>query len=216
MDINNFPLISYIAKKKIPIILSTGFGNFREIKKSIDIIKKNKCKLIILHCVSEYPPNDKDLNLKRILKYKKLFKVPVGFSDHTVGTDITFAAMAIGASIVEKHFTINKKMKGWDHSISADPEDLKNINNYSKKLQKVLGKENIYRVESDLKTMKFRRSIVAKRNIQKWEKIKFKDLSYKRPGNGIPPGDWKKIVGKYPKKKIFYDEQINLKNLKRS
>ncbi len=124
--------------------------------------------------------------------------------------------MAIGASIVEKHFTINKKMKGWDHSISADPEDLKNINNYSKKLQKVLGKENIYRVESDLKTMKFRRSIVAKRNIQKWEKIKFKDLSYKRPGNGIPPGDWKKIVGKYPKKKIFYDEQINLKNLKRS
>ena len=213
MDINNYPLITYIAKKKIPIVLSTGFGSKKEIIQAVKIIKKYKTKFALLHCVSEYPPQDRSINLNRILKLKKMFGVPVGFSDHTLGLDVPRAAISLGANIVEKHFTLNQKMKGWDHSISMNPKELKIISLFKKKIKTIMGKNKIYRVESKKNTIAFRRSIVASKIINKGEKILFSDLSFKRPGNGFPPGQWKKIVGKIAKRKINYDEQINSSNI---
>ncbi|MDA9604787.1 N-acetylneuraminate synthase family protein [Candidatus Pelagibacter sp.] len=213
MDINNHPLIEYLSKKKIPIILSTGFGNKKEIFSAINILKKNKTKYIVLHCVSEYPPKNKDLNLNRIVHLKNILKVPIGFSDHTIGTDIPFAAISLGVKVLEKHFTLNKKMKGWDHSISINPEELKKISDFKKKINQAMGINHIYRVETIQNTNAFRRSVVAAKIINKGKKISFSDLDFKRPGNGLPPTEWKKLVGKRAKKKIKFDEKIFLKNI---
>ena len=214
MDINNYPFIEYISKKKIPIILSTGFGSENEIKKAISILKKNKVKFAILHCVSEYPPKIKKLNLNRIPYLKKKFRVPVGFSDHTIGTDSSLIALTLGANVIEKHFTLNKNTKGWDHSISANPIEFKIITEFSKDINKKLGTNKIYRVETKKNTNLFRRSIVANKKINKGKKILFSDLNFKRPGDGLEPSHWKKIVGKYAKKTIEYDDQISFKNIK--
>ena len=214
MDINNHPLIEYISKKKIPIILSTGFGDKKEIMSAINILKKNKTRYIVLHCVSEYPPKNKDLNLSRISYLNRDLKVPIGFSDHTIGTDIPFAAISLGIKVLEKHFTLNKKMKGWDHAISMNPGELKKISSFKKKISEAMGKDKIYRVESKEKTNAFRRSIVAAKMINKGDKISLSDLDFKRPGDGLPPTQWKRVVGKKTKKTINYDEPIYLKNLK--
>ena len=213
MDINNYPFIEYISKIKKPIIISTGFGNKYEIKKAISILKKNKAKFAVLHCVSEYPPKMNKLNLIRIPYLKKIFNVPVGFSDHTVGVESSLIALALGANIIEKHFTLDKKMKGWDHLISANPNELKIISNFSKNINKKLGVKNIYRVESEKSTKLFRRSIVANNIISKGKKILLSDLNFKRPGNGLEPSKLKMILGKRSKKIIYYDDQILLKNL---
>ena len=214
MDINNYPFIEHIAKKKIPIILSTGFGSRSEIIKATLLIKKYKTKFAILHCVSEYPPQNNKLNLNRIKLLKKQFKVPIGFSDHTIGTSASVIAMTLGAKIIEKHFTLNKRMKGWDHSISADSKDLKYIANFSKNFNQMLGIKKIYRVESRKNTVIFRRSIVANDNIAKGEKITLSNLNFKRPGDGLNPGEAKKIIGKIALKKIIKDEKISLRFLK--
>jgi len=214
MDINNYPFIEYISKKKIPVILSTGLGSENEIKKAISILKKSKVKFAILHCISEYPPKIKKLNLNRIPHLKRKFKVPVGFSDHTIGTHSSLIALTLGASVIEKHFTLNKNMKGWDHSISANPTELKIITKFSKDINKRLGTNKIYRVETKKNTTQFRRSIVASKKITKGKKILFSDLNFKRPGDGLEPLHWKKIVGKYAKKTIEYDDQIFFKNIK--
>ena len=214
MDLNNYPLIQYIAKKKVSIILSTGFGTKSEICKAVSILKKNKIKFSLLHCISEYPPNFKNLNLNRINHLKEFFSVPVGFSDHTIGTDASISALTLGANIIEKHFTLNKNLKGWDHSISANPSELKTICNFSKKIPEILGKKSIYRVESKKNVIQFRRSIVAARNIKVGERIKMSDLNYKRPGDGLDPIFFEKIIGKKLKKSLNVDQKILLKNLK--
>ena len=214
MDLNNHPFIKYIAKKKIPIILSTGFGTEKEISDAVKLIKKYNSKLAILHCVSEYPPQIKKLNLNRIKILKAKFKIPVGFSDHTIGVNASCIAMTLGAQIIEKHFTLNKKMKGWDHPISADILDMESICKFSKNLKKILGSEKIYRVESVNKKKLFRRSIVANKYLNKGKKLSLNDLNFKRPGNGIGPNNYKKILGKFTNKNIKKDELIKFKFLK--
>jgi len=214
MDLNNYPLIEYIAKKKVPVILSTGFGTNNEIKKAVFILKKKKVKFSLLHCISEYPPIDKKLNIKRIKSLAKSYSVPIGFSDHSIGFDASLTALALGAKIIEKHFTLNKKMDGWDHAISANPLELKIICNFSKKINSILGKSKIYRTETNSNVIKFRRSIVAAKNIKLGSKIKFVDLDYKRPGDGISPSEYKKLIGKKTKRNIDIDEQILPKHLR--
>ena len=201
MDINNYPLIEYIAKKKVFVILSTGFGSKIEIEKAISILRINKIKFAILHCVSEYPPKNEKLNLKRIPTLKKKFNIPVGFSDHTIGVNSSIIALTLGANIIEKHFTLNKRMKGWDHAISADPKELKIITDFAFNIKKILGIEKIFRVESKKNTKLFRRSIVSSKKLYKGDKIIFTDLNFKRPGDGLEPIKWKTLVGKYLKKK---------------
>lgn len=212
MDLNNYPFIDYVAKKKIPLLLSTGFANINEIDRAIKIVKKYHKNLTILHCVAEYPPATDTLNLKKIEKLKRKYSLTVGFSDHSIGTTISLSAVALGAMVIEKHFTTNKKLKGWDHSISADPKELSFISNESKKILKAIKDRNFEVVESDQKKIIFRRSIVASRNIQKGEYFKRDMLNFKRPGTGIPPSNLKIVLGKKVKRNIEFDSLIKKKD----
>ncbi len=125
MDINNLELLRYMAKQNKPIILSTGMSTLGEIEKAVEVIEEEgNNQIILLHCISIYPPAYEDINLNNILMLEKAFNYPVGFSDHTIGTSIPLAAVALGSCIIEKHFTLDKDMPGWDHEISADPEEL--------------------------------------------------------------------------------------------
>ena len=211
MDLNNYPFINYIAKKKKPIVLSTGMGSLPEIDKAIKTIEStgNK-KIIILHCLSIYPAPYNKINLSRIYTLKKLYPYPIGYSDHSIGSFISVGAVAKGATLIEKHFTLDKKMKGWDHTLSAEPLEFKETINYCKNTYLALGSSRIYRTEPNNRIKEFRRSIVAAKKIAKGEIFTEQMLDYKRPGTGLPPEMIKVILGKRSKKNIEYDDLIKL------
>ena len=209
MDLNNYAFLEHIAKKNKTIILSTGLSNLSEIDKAVSTIENtgNK-KLILLHCTSIYPLKSKDVNLKRIETLKKLYPYPIGFSDHTPGFEIALASVALGVCLIEKHFTLDKNMSGWDHHMSTDSTDMNNLVMSSKKVFSALGSNRILRVETKERVNSFRRSIVASKNIKKGEKFKKKNLDFKRPGTGLPPEKINDIVGKIAKRNITFDELI--------
>jgi sialic acid synthase SpsE len=198
MDINNYPLLRYLAKFDKPILLSTGMANLGEIEKAVKIIEKEgNSKIIILHCVAVYPPEDKDLNLKNISMLQKTFGYPVGFSDHTIGFAAPLASVALGACIIEKHFTTDKDLPGWDHEISANPEEMKIIVDSSKIINDSLGqfKRTVSAAEEEKKKV-FRRSIVLNKNLKAGDIIKEEDIELKRPGTGLAPDQIHFVVGK--------------------
>lgn len=213
MDLNNYDFIDYVAKKNKTIILSTGLSDLSEIDKAVSTIEKsgNK-KLIILHCVAIYPPKYEEINLKRIITLKNLYPYPIGFSDHSDSFEVALAAIALGACFIEKHFTIDKEMNGWDHHMSTDSNDMKKLVEGSKKIFAALGDNRIKRVESKERVDSFRRSIVSSRKIVKGETIKREDLDLKRPGTGLAPEKLSDVIGKKAKKDIEYDELISFED----
>ncbi|MBI4931333.1 MAG: N-acetylneuraminate synthase family protein [Bacteroidetes bacterium] len=215
MDVNNLTLLKYAANTNKPIVLSTGMASLDEIKSAVKTIEsQGNYKIILLHCISIYPPEFVDINLNNILMLRQTFNYPVGFSDHTIGTSIPLAATTLGSCIIEKHFTIDKDLPGWDHQISADPLEMKTIVNESKNIVKALGMyERVVLKEEEEKKLKFRRSIVAKHNLTAGHIITTNDLVFKRPGTGIPPDEINKIVGKKIKRNIKEDELIHRKDL---
>jgi len=215
MDINNLELIKYIAKQRKPIVLSTGMSSLGEIERAIEVIENQKIfQIVILHCVSIYPPKYEDINLNNIKMLHKVFDYPVGFSDHTIGFSIPLAAVALGSCVIEKHFTIDKTLPGWDHEISADPNELKIICEESKNIVKALGsyKRTVSKTEND-KIEKFRRSIILSREMKAGETIKYNDLKFKRPGEGIRPDEVYYVIGRTLKKDKKYDEILNWEDL---
>ena len=211
MDLNNYPLLDYIARKNRPIVLSTGLSTLSEIDMAIRTIEEaGNNEIVILHCVATYPTSDSDVNLKNIETFSKLYPYPVGFSDHTLGTCIPLAAVANGACLIEKHFTLDKTMEGWDHKISATPEEMRIIAENSKRIFDALGSTRISQMESKEQQNAFRRSIIAAKEISEGEVITEEMLTSKRPGTGIPPGDVKYILGKKAKRNINHDEMIDL------
>ena len=213
-DLGNLPLLNQIGKLKKKILLSTGMSNLNEITQSINELVKagtKKKNITILHCTSLYPTNFIDLNLKSILYLKDKLKLPVGFSDHSQGIEASLAAVALGATVIEKHFTLSKKMVGPDHSSSLDPNELKNLVIGIKKIEKSIGKYEKKITKNEIQNkMKLKKSIVASKNILKGEFFKTINLTTKRPGNGISPIRWYKILGKKAKKNFLKDEQIKI------
>lgn len=211
MDLNNYPFLEYLASKNIPIILSTGLAELSEIDEAVRCIEKYHEEIIILHCVSNYPPKDGDVNLRNITMLQQNYsKYAVGFSDHTIGIEIPVASVALGSCIIEKHFTLDKEMFGWDHKVSADFHDLKELITASNRVavamgsyRRVLNKEDFRRIPA------FRRSIVAAREILEGEIIEREDLDFKRPGTGIEPKEIEWIIGKKASRLISYDELIH-------
>ena len=199
-EITNYFYLKKIANFNKRTILSTGMSTMREISKAIEIFKKNglkKDKISILHCSTEYPAELEKLNLKAIQSLKKKFKLNVGYSDHSTSTLIPSIAVALGASIIEKHITLNNNLPGPDHKSSLNPKDFKAMVSNIRKTEKSFGngikKPNI----NEKKNIKIvRKSIVAKKNIKKGEKLTLFNLSFKRPGTGISPMNFKKILGK--------------------
>lgn len=215
MDINNIPFLKYVAKTMKPIVVSTGMSTLSEIETAIRTIKNEGNKnIVLLHCISIYPPKDEDIHLRNITMLQQAFDLPIGFSDHSFGASIPLASVALGACIIEKHFTLDKDMPGWDHDISANPEEMKVICKDSKKINAALG--NLYRSVSDdeeQKKAKFRRSIVASKQLKKGTILTENDLVYKRPGTGIPPNEYQFLLGRILKDDIGRDKLINWNNV---
>jgi sialic acid synthase SpsE len=210
MDLNNYPFLEYIAKKNLPIVISTGLSELYEIDKAIRTIENAGNRLIvILHCVAIYPTPDSQVNLNNIKTLQTLYPdYPIGFSDHTLGTCVPLASVALGACLLEKHFTLDQDMFGWDHKISATPEQLKVICEDSKRVSQTMGSTRIDVPESIERKESFRRSIVSTRNIKVGEVIQRADIDFKRPGTGITPGDIDFVIGRTVKVDIEMDQPI--------
>jgi len=215
MDLNNYPFLSYIAKKNKPIILSTGLSELHEIDKAIKTIENEQNNQIaILHCVATYPPEDKNLNLRNITTLMTNYPdYPIGYSDHSIGTAIPLASVALGACIIEKHFTLDKNMEGWDHKVSATKNELKEIVDGSKRISMALGSSRILSTESQERKNEFRRSIVLTKNILKNHRIKIEDVTFKRPGTGFSPENLEFIVGRAVNKDLKYDHILTIDDL---
>lgn len=207
-DITNIPAIKYAAMKKKPIILGTGMSNISEIKRAIKAIKSTgNNQIIALHCTTDYPTSLEDVNLKAMLTMKKELNCLIGYSDHTIGTTVAIAAVALGANVIEKHFTIDKKMKGPDHRASANPEELKEMISRIRETEKILGNSIKKPTKSEKKNMNIiRKSIVAKKDIRKGVKITRDMIIIKRPGTGLEPSKIEEILGKKTRKYIKKDE----------
>jgi N-acetylneuraminate synthase/N,N'-diacetyllegionaminate synthase len=209
-DLDNLPLLKLIAEKGKPIILSTGMGTLGEVGEAVDTIHSTGNKnIVLLHCVANYPPKSEDVNLRAMETLRNAFKVPVGYSDHTVGINIPLAAVALGAAVIEKHFTLDKGMEGPDHAVSADPSDLKNMISGAREIEKGLGTGIKIPADAEIEMKKsFRRSVVVNTAVKEGEVLTAEKLSLKRPGTGIPPKYLNLIVGKKAKRNLEHDELI--------
>jgi len=212
-EITNFPLLRYIAKKEKPIILSTGMSTLGEIEEALDVIRSEGVEdIILLHCVSNYPARIEDVNLRAMGTLKQAFKLPVGFSDHTLGITAPIAAVALGACVIEKHFTLDRNLPGPDHKASLEPDELKEMVKAIREVEKALGNGIKKPTKEEEKIKKVaRRSIVAKVDISKGAIITEDMLDVKRPGTGIEPKYLKFIIGRKTKEDIKKDEIISLK-----
>ena len=208
--------LNYIAKKNKPIILSTGMATKKEIEFAIKILNKFKRKKIsILHCVSSYPTHQKNLNLDFMLELKKLFKYPIGLSDHTIGELASIAAAANGASIIEKHVTFDRTLSGPDHKASMTINDFKILIQKIRIVEEMKGKRKKIITKEEKNNLKaLRKSCVAGKNLKIGEQIKLKNLNFKRPGFGISPVEVRKILNKKVKKEIKKDRLIKISNLR--
>ena len=201
-EIHSFDMIDYVAKRKKPILFSTGMSTFDEIKKTFKrLTKYGNDNITILHCVSSYPAKENSLNLNIIDELRKRFRTKVGYSDHSLGTTACLAAIAKGACVVEKHVTISRSLRGPDHQASTTIEGFKTLVNQIKKLETILGsnKKKFTTSEINIKRVA-RKSLVTNKPISKGSKLKRGDIVFKRPGIGISPLDIKKVLGKKLKK----------------
>jgi len=210
MDLNNHPFLEYLARKSLPMIVSTGLSELHEIDKAIKIIEKTgNTNISILHCVATYPPVDTDVNLNNITTLMNTYpEYPIGFSDHTIGIEIPLASVALGVCLIEKHFTLDKNMEGWDHKVSATKDEMFGIVKGAKRINDALGSFRITATESDDKKAEFRRSIVLARSLKSGDVIQVEDLDYKRPGTGIKPELTDFIIGMKVQKDLDYDHVL--------
>ncbi len=218
-ELNNFPFLKQVAKTKKEVILSTGMGTLLEIEKAVKLLINNginRKKLTVLHCNTEYPTPFSDANLKAINTIKKNIKVKVGYSDHTLGIEAPIAAVALGAQIIEKHFTLDKNLKGPDHKASIEPDELKKMIKSIRNIELAMGSGIKKPTNSEKKNISIaRKSIVANKIIQKNEIFTKKNLAIKRPGIGIPPVHFEKLLGLKSNKKYVEDEIIKIKSFKK-
>lgn len=213
-EITNLPLLRHIGQLGKKVILSTGMSDLKEVGNAIEAIIKSgtpKEKITVLHCTSEYPAPMVDVNLRAMISIRKLFGVSIGYSDHTQGIEIAIAAAAMGASIIEKHFTLDRNLDGPDHQASLDPSELKAMITAIRNVEVAMGDGVKKITPSELgNIMVVRKSIVAKVNINKGEQFTSENLTSKRPGTGISPMLWDVIIGTESKKNYLADEIIEL------
>lgn len=202
-ELVDLPLIEYMAKTKKPLILSTGMATISEIEKTVNTAKSAGAKdIILLKCVSSYPANPEDMNLKTIPHMKELFNCPVGLSDHTLGIGISIAAVSLGAVMVERHFTLSRAQKTPDSFFSIEPQELKELVENIRIVEKALGKVRYGLMLEEKKSRIFRRSLFAVKDIKKEEVFTEDNVKSIRPANGLKPEYLKIILGKKAKKNI--------------
>ncbi|MBI1974900.1 MAG: N-acetylneuraminate synthase family protein, partial [Parcubacteria group bacterium] len=206
-DTNNLPYLRRIAAWRIPVLLSTGMADMKEVREAVGAIRKvGRSNLILLHCTTNYPTPFAEANLRAIQTLQKEFGAPVGFSDHTVGSEAAIAAVALGAAVIEKHFTLDRNLPGPDHKASLEPDELRNFVRHIRNVEVALGSGKKALFESEREIAKVaRKSVVALRDIKKGEQFTEENLGVKRPGTGLPPRDFDKIHGTYATRTIIAD-----------
>ncbi len=213
-EITNLPFLSYIGSFKKQIILSTGMSKLQEIRDAVDILISSGTKkkyITVLHCTSEYPAPIGEINLNAMQTIRDSLKIKVGYSDHSLGIEVPIAAVALGASVIEKHFTLDRSMSGPDHKASIEPNELRGMIKSIRIVEKILGNGIKRPLSSEKKNIQIvRKSIVAKIQIKKGEKFTVDNLTVKRPGNGICPMKWNEVIGQTSPKKFDTDELIFL------
>jgi len=213
-EITNKPFLKYIAAKYKPVILSTGMADMFEIQNALNVLIAGGLSLdliTVLHCTTEYPAPLNEVNLLAMNSIANEFRVKVGYSDHTEGIEVSLAAAALGATVIEKHFTLDKKMEGPDHKASIEPHELKKMVLGIRNIEMALGNEIKAPSPGELKNRTAaRKSIVALRSIKKGEIFSSLNLTTKRPGNGISPMFWDSIIGIPAVKEFQPDDQIEL------
>lgn len=211
-ELVDIPLIEYMAKKQKPIIMSTGMANYKEIEEAVAAARKNGAKdIALLKCVSSYPAKPEDMNLKTIQDIAKNFKCPVGLSDHSMGTAISTAVVALGAGIIEKHFTLSRKIKTPDSFFSIEPPELKELVDNIRTVEKAIGKVHYGSTAEEKKNRIFRRSLFAVKDIKKDEAFTKGNIRSIRPGYGLSPKYLKDILCKNAKKDIKRGAPLNWK-----
>jgi N,N'-diacetyllegionaminate synthase len=213
-EITNLPYLRHIASYKKPIIMSTGMATLNEIEAALDVLINNGAsreKITILHCNSEYPTPMSDVNLKAMTSISENFSVDVGYSDHTQGIEVSIAAVALGASVIEKHFTLDRGLAGPDHEASLEPDELKSMVKAIRNIECALG-ENIKRPsQSERKNISIvRKSVVAASDIAKGDIFTEDNITVKRPGNGLSPMKWDEILGQVATRDFLADEMIEI------
>lgn len=213
--VTHIPLLIHVAKYGKPMILSTGMHDFEEVRAAVDEIKKHNKELIVLQCTSSYPTNNEDVNLSVIRKFKSEFDVLVGYSSHDRGVIIPAASVIFGGCFIEKHFTLERTMKGPDHVASVEPRGLELILAYTRAIESAIGtdKKDLIRVEYAAKE-KFGYSCVAKRNISEGEIISMDKIVFKQPGTGLKPSEVNLILNKTSNKIIIKDQEITKNEIK--
>jgi N,N'-diacetyllegionaminate synthase len=213
-EITNLPYLRKIGRLKKKVILSTGMADLGEIGNAINVLTEygmRKDDITVLHCNTEYPTPFEDVNLNAMLAIRDAFKVKVGYSDHTPGIEAPVAAVALGAAVIEKHFTLDKNMKGPDHKASLEPDELKAMVHAIRNIEKALGNGIKKPSSSEMKNIQVvRKSIVAAKDIKKGETFTDDNITVKRPGTGISPLKWDGIIGKAAIKDFAENEFIEI------
>ncbi|MDY5648924.1 MAG: N-acetylneuraminate synthase [Lachnospiraceae bacterium] len=214
-EITNLPYLIKIAKTGRPIVMSTGMCQMEEIEEALTWLKKSGAgEITLLHCNTQYPTPMEDVNLNAMQSLRRQFQLPVGYSDHTQGIEVPIAAVALGATVIEKHFTLDQTMEGPDHMASLAPEELTAMVRGIRNIEKALGdgEKGVTPSEMANRTVA-RKSIVAAGSIRKGEPFTETNLTVKRPGNGISPMNWFEVLGKVAKRDYFEDELIDKEEL---
>ena len=213
-EITNYPYLRQIAKTKDPIILSTGMSDLQDIKNAIAALEENgasRDNITVLHCNTQYPTPMQDVNLNAMNWIGQELGVKIGYSDHTLGIEVPIAAVALGATMIEKHFTLDRDMEGPDHKASLEPEELKAMVKAIRNIELALGEPEKKVTTSEQKNIAVaRKSIVAMGSIKKGEKFTDDNITVKRPGTGISPMRWNEVIGLTAKKDFTEDDLIEI------
>lgn len=213
-EITNYPYLKKIAQYGEPVIMSTGMCEMEDVRNAVEVLCKHGLKkeqITVLHCNTEYPTPMQDVNLKAMQEIKNAIEVKVGYSDHTQGIEVPIAAVALGAVVIEKHFTLDRTLPGPDHKASLEPNELKAMVDAIRNIEQALGDGVKHVSESERKNMAIaRKSIVAARYIKQGEVFSEDNLCVKRPGNGISPMRWEDVIGTCAKRDFNADELIEL------
>lgn len=211
-EVTNYPYLVEIAKTGKPVIMSTGMCELQEIDEAIKVLKTNGTSdITLLHCNTQYPTPYKDVNLRAMETLRNRYKVKVGYSDHTKGIEVPIAAVALGAEVIEKHFTLDKKLPGPDHKASLEPNELAAMVSSIRNIEEALGSPIKIVSDSERENIAIaRKSIVAAKNIKKGEILTIYNLTTKRPGTGISPMRWNEVLGSKAIRDFVEDEVIEI------
>ncbi len=211
-EITNFPYLQMIGSYNKPVILSTGMATLGEVEAAIEVLEKSGTKranITVLHCTTEYPAPIDEVNLNAMITMGNAFNVKFGYSDHTEGIEIPLAAVAMGATVIEKHFTLSKNMEGPDHKASLEPDELKKMVDGIRNIERAMGDGIKTPTQSEVKNkVAARKSLVAAKNIRTGDVFSNENLTVKRPGDGLSPMLWEKLIGIKAKRDYQKDEKI--------